>query len=159
LTAIKKYLAHSALVESKIEEQFPLLIEDALTSHFVEIQDSLLSQKGNGIDDKYEEKSVQDLNNFFDQPEDRSRMNKYAVLLLGNAAPGGNNIIDGLLKYQMFKKNTALVGYVNGVTGLIADNLVAITEESFASYRNLGGYDFLGRSSERLEAKNFKDIA
>lgn len=42
-------------------------------------------------------------------------MNKYAVLLLGNAAPGGNNIIDGLLKYQQHKKNTALVGYVNGV--------------------------------------------
>lgn len=26
-------------------------------------------------------------------------MEKFAVLFLGNAAPGGNNIIDGLLKY------------------------------------------------------------
>lgn len=86
-------------------------------------------------------------------------MSKYAVLLLGNAAPGGNNIMDGLLKYQQQKKNTMLVGYVNGVDGLIEDNLITINEESFASYRNLGGYDFLGRSQERLEQGNFKHIA
>ena len=36
--------------------------------------------------------------------------------------------------------------------GLRDDALVNITEESFAPYRNLGGYDYLGRSSERLAA-------
>ena len=39
--------------------------QDPMSTHFVEIQDELLSQKGNGIDDAYEEKSVQDLNNYF----------------------------------------------------------------------------------------------
>jgi len=43
------------------------------------------------------------------------------------------------------------VGYVNGIAGLIADKLIDISEESFAPYRNLGGYDYLGRSQENLE--------
>lgn len=73
-------------------------------------------------------------------------MQKYAVLLLGASAPGGNNIIDGLLKYQLSRKNTMLVGYQGGVQGIMDDNVVPITEESFAPYRNLGGYDYLGKS-------------
>lgn len=30
--------------------------------------------------------------------------------------------------------------------------MININEESFAPYRNLGGYDYLGKSSERLAA-------
>ena len=30
---------------------------------------------------------------------------KIAVLFLGSSAPGGNNIIDGLLQYQLKHKN------------------------------------------------------
>ena len=48
-------------------------------------------------------------------------MKKFAVLLLGNSAPGGNNIIDGLLQYQYMRKSVTLVGYVNGVAGLEND--------------------------------------
>lgn len=133
--------------------------KDALSTHFVEIQDALLSQKGNGIDDKYEEKSVQDLNSIFAQPPEMSLNKKFAVLLLGNAAPGGNNIFDGLLQYQSMKQNCTLVGYINGVKGVVEDTLITISEDSYASYRNLGGYDYLGRSSERLDASNFQDLA
>ena len=52
-----------------------------------------------------------------------------------------------------------LVGYQGGVQGIMDDNVVPITEESFAPYRNLGGYDYLGKSSERLEASHFKLLA
>ena len=69
-------------------------------------------------------------------------------MLLGNAAPGGNNVIDGLLKFQLKRKAVQIVGYLNGVLGMENDKLVTITEDSFAPYRNLGGYDYLGRSSE-----------
>jgi len=31
---------------------------------------------------------------------------KIAVLMMGNAAPGGNNVFDGLLKFQSMRKNT-----------------------------------------------------
>jgi len=46
---------------------------------------------------------------------------KIGVLFLGNAAPGGNNVIDGLLKYQAQKKGTDLVGYLNGIDGIMDD--------------------------------------
>jgi len=36
---------------------------------------------------------------------------------------------------------------------------MTISEESFAPYRNLGGVDYLGRSSERLPRENFQRVA
>jgi hypothetical protein len=45
------------------------------------------------------------------------------------------------------------MGYLNGATGVAANEYVIITEESFAPYRNLGGYDYLGRSLEILAAE------
>ena len=49
--------------------------------------------------------------------------------MLGAPAPGGNNIFDGLLKYQALRKGTTLVGYWNGVSGLRDDHLINITED------------------------------
>jgi len=85
--------------------------------------------------------------------------NKIAVLMLGNASPGGNNIVDGLLKFQNQRKNTTLIGFVNGIEGLLNDQILTISEESFAPYRNLGGFDYLGRSSERLPRESFEKVA
>ena len=85
--------------------------------------------------------------------------NKIGVLLLGNNAPGGNNIIDGLLKYAHHNKRTSLFGYVNGIAGVKSDSLLDITEESYAPYRNLGGYDYLGRSKAMLDPSQFRELA
>ena len=71
--------------------------------------------------------------------------------MLGNSAPGGNNLFDGLLKFQLLRRNTTLVGYINGVDGVINDNLMPINEDSYAPYRNLGGYDYLGKGGDRLD--------
>jgi len=49
-----------------------------------------------------------------------------AVLFLGNPAPGGNNIIDGLLRFQNKRKSTNLWGYLHGIAGLIGDKMVGI---------------------------------
>lgn len=51
------------------------------------------------------------------------------------------------------------MGYINGVDGLRDDKILTITEESFAPYRNLGGYDYLGRSQERLTSDDFSTTA
>jgi 6-phosphofructokinase len=79
--------------------------------------------------------------------------------MLGNAAPGGNNIIDGLLKYANQNMRTSLVGYVSGIAGVENDNLLEITEDSYAPYRNMGGYDYLGRSKAKLDETQIKMIA
>ena len=78
---------------------------------------------------------------------------------MGNAAPGGNNIVDGLLKYQYHRKNTVLVGYHNGMEGVHKDNLTYISEQAFAPYRNLGGVDFLGKSSDQITKEDFAILA
>jgi 6-phosphofructokinase len=80
------------------------------------------------------------------------------VFILGNAAPGQNNIIDGLLKYQSIRRNTVLVGLMNGTDGIDEENLTAIDEESFAPYRNLGGCDYLGKSDVRLLSTKFEKL-
>jgi 6-phosphofructokinase len=99
------------------------------------------------------DKTLEEMNHEFTKEIPKSKGGKFAVLLLGNSAPGGNNIIDGLLKFQLKRKSVQIVGYINGVIGMESDRIHTITEESFAPYRNLGGYDYLGRSSEALEPK------
>jgi 6-phosphofructokinase len=87
------------------------------------------------------------------------RINKVGVLLLGNTAPGGNNIFDGLLRYKTQHKGTSFYGYVNGIDGVNDDNLRKINEASYAPYRNLGGYDYLGRSANSIKGKDFQKLA
>jgi 6-phosphofructokinase len=46
---------------------------------------------------------------------------------------------------------------LNGVDGLLAGNCTPITEEAYAPYRNLGGYDYLGNGPDgikTIEEKN-----
>jgi 6-phosphofructokinase len=105
------------------------------------------------------DKTLENMNNEFSKDTPKSKGGKLAVLLLGNSAPGGNNIIDGLLKFQLNRKSVQIVGYINGVIGMENDKIHTITEESFAPYRNLGGYDYLGRSSEALEPEQFPVLA
>ena len=105
------------------------------------------------------DKTLEKMNEDFSVDIPKNKAGKIAVLLLGNAAPGGNNIIDGLLKFQLKRKAVQIVGYLNGVIGMEQDKLVTVTEDSFAPYRNLGGYDYLGRSSESLEPSQFPTLA
>lgn len=59
-------------------------------------------------------------------------------------------MIDGLLRYQASRKNVKLIGFINGLKGLMNEDVVEINEESFKPFRNLGGYDYLGRSHDFL---------
>lgn len=88
------------------------------------------------------------MNAKFAAPLGRNHASKIAVVILGSAAPGTNNVVDGLLRYQSQQKGTTLVGFINGYDGVVSDNLLTITEESYAPYRNLGGSDYLGNSGE-----------
>jgi len=81
---------------------------------------------------------------------DHSKELRIGVIFLGQQSPGGNNVIDGLLRFQKARKNVKLIGFINGLTGLMEENIVEIDEESFKPFRNLGGYDYLGRSHDYL---------
>ena len=47
-----------------------------------------------------------------------------------------------------------LYGFINGLAGLMDEHIVEIDEESFKPFRNLGGYDYLGRSHDYLRTLN-----
>ena len=51
-----------------------------------------------------------------------------------------------------------IIGFVNGLTGMKQDSTYTVTEESFAPYRNLGGCDYLGRSSERITIEDYASV-
>ena len=97
LSAIKKYQPYSQLVNLKIREQFPRTDDSDMSTHFVEVQPKLIADST-----LYDSADValKGLNDRFKNVGSKTFGGKIGVLMLGNAAPGGNNIIDGLLKFQ-----------------------------------------------------------
>jgi 6-phosphofructokinase 1 len=156
LSAIKRYQPYSQLVALKIREQFPRTDDSDMSTHFVEVQPKLIADSTwyDSVD-----VSVRALNDRFKNLGSKTFGGKIAVVMMGNAAPGGNNIIDGLLKFQLQKKGVELVGYLNGADGILTDDLLQITEESFAPHRNLGGYDYLGKSKDHLADEHYEALA
>ena len=49
---------------------------------------------------------------------------------MGKQAPGANNVVDGLLRFQE-KKDCKLIGFINGVDGLINEKFVEITRNNY----------------------------
>ena len=94
ITAIKTYTPFTPLVQQKIFEQYPKLDMEDMATHFVEIQDKLVSEQGTY---HFTDKTVEQLNMKFKDINYKKLHEKIGVLYLGNAAPGCNNIIDGLL--------------------------------------------------------------
>ena len=84
---------------------------------------------------------------------DQNRNIKIALMYIGKQAPGGNNLIDGLLRFAKQRGNVELFGFRDGVDGISKETIFPIEEKTFKSYRNLGGYDYLGRSTD-----NFKTV-
>ena len=68
-------------------------------------------------------------------------------------------MIDGLLRYQSQRKDVELLGFINGVDGLLTENYEIITREHFKLYVNLGGYDFIGRGKDELRSMADKQQA
>lgn len=78
---------------------------------------------------------------------------------MGRQAPGGNNVVDGLLRYQAQRSNVELIGFINGADGLVNNDFEAMTRENFANYVNLGGYDYIGRGKDELRTDEDKQAA
>lgn len=69
---------------------------------------------------------------------------------MGRQAPGVNNVVDGLLRFKDQKSKVELIGFINGVDGLLNNDFVPMTRETFKNYVNLGGIDYIGRGFEQI---------
>ena len=79
---------------------------------------------------------------------------RIGIVYSGEQAPGGNNVVNGLLEFQRICKNlkVTLLGFLGGNLGMFEGKYIEINENNFANYRNQGGFDFLGRSSDKLRS-------
>lgn len=74
------------------------------------------------------------------------------VVLSGGQAPGGHNVIAGIFDgVKAIHKDSRVLGFLGGPSGLVDGKFIEITEELLASYRNTGGFDIIGSGRTKLE--------
>ncbi len=77
---------------------------------------------------------------------------KVGVVLSGGPAPGGHNVISGLLDaLKKLHPSSQLIGFLDGPSGLIKNQSILLTEEVVAPYRNQGGFDVIGTGRTKIE--------
>jgi len=78
-----------------MNSSFPTLKNCTAANYFVEIQDDLLT---NTRFDDHTDSQLSDFNTRM-LAVDKSRAQKIGLVFMGRQAPGGNNVVDGLLRY------------------------------------------------------------
>lgn len=77
---------------------------------------------------------------------------RVGILLSGGQAPGGHNVITGLLDALLqLSPESCLLGFLNGMEGVLQGNWKELSLENVAAFRNQGGFDLLGSSRKKLE--------
>lgn len=84
----------------------------------------------------------------------KSEKQRLGLCFMGRQAPGANNIVDGLLRYQASRSGVELIGFINGVLGILNEDYIIMTRESFKNHYNLGGIDYIGRGPDQLRTKD-----
>ncbi len=47
-----------------------------------------------------------------------------------------------------------LIGFINGVSGIMSEDYITMTRETFKNHYNLGGIDYIGRGPDSLRTKD-----
>jgi pyrophosphate--fructose-6-phosphate 1-phosphotransferase len=81
------------------------------------------------------------------------------VVFNGRQAPGGHNVIDGLLRAFRGRSGCKIIGFLNGTSGIAAKSVIEITEDNFRLFRNTGGFDMLGRTADQIRSPEQQEAA
>ncbi len=77
---------------------------------------------------------------------------KVAVVLSGGQAPGGHNVIVGLLDgLKKANSKNKLYGFLGGPGGILENKLKELTPALVADYRNTGGFDMIQSGRTKIE--------
>jgi len=87
---------------------------------------------------------------------DVEKRQRIGVCFMGKQTPGGQNVIDGLIRFQNQRKNVELIGFINGVKGLLANDTETITWDTYKNFVNLGGYEYIGRGPDSIRSESEK---
>ncbi|KAL2499197.1 Pyrophosphate--fructose 6-phosphate 1-phosphotransferase subunit alpha 2 [Abeliophyllum distichum] len=76
---------------------------------------------------------------------------RVGIVFCGRQSPGGHNVLWGLLDaLKVHNPNSVLLGFLGGSEGLFAQKTLEITNDILATYKNQGGYDLLGRTTDQI---------
>ncbi len=76
------------------------------------------------------------------------------VILSGGQAPGGHNVIAGLFDgIKSLNPDSRLYGFLKGPDGLVKNEVMELTADFIADYRNTGGFDMIGSGRTKLETE------
>lgn len=79
---------------------------------------------------------------------------RVGVVFSGGQAPGGHNVIGGLLDtLRSLHPESTLFGFLGGPSGIVEGKYIEITNEAMASYRNMGGFDLIGSGRTKIETQ------
>lgn len=79
---------------------------------------------------------------------------KVAVVLSGGQAPGGHNVIAGLLDgLKKANPKNKLFGFLGGPGGILEGKYQEITPTLMAAYRNTGGFDLIQSGRTKIETE------
>eukprot|EP00968_Pinguiococcus_pyrenoidosus_P025934 scaffold7039_cov255-Pinguiococcus_pyrenoidosus.AAC.18 len=76
---------------------------------------------------------------------------KIGVAFCGRQSPGGHNILCGLMKaVEARADGSQLLGFVGGTGGIMHRSFIQLTSQYLDKFLNMGGYQALGRTVDRL---------
>ncbi len=77
---------------------------------------------------------------------------KVGVVLSGGQAPGGHNVIFGLLEgLKNANPKNKLIGFLGGPSGILENKTMEITSKVIANYKNTGGFDMIQSGRTKIE--------
>ena len=77
---------------------------------------------------------------------------KIGVVFSGGQAAGGHNVIAGIFDaMKLLNPKSALLGFLNGPSGIVDCKYIEITEKLLSDYRNQGGFDLIGSGRTKIE--------
>ncbi len=75
------------------------------------------------------------------------------VVLSGGQAPGGHNVIAGILDAMKgANSDSKLLGFLGGPSGILDDDYIELTLSYVDGYRNTGGFDIIGSGRTKIES-------
>lgn len=115
----------AAFDEDKVEKLFPCLFGQPIVS--------LVPHRGEGTCEV-------------------GRMLRVGVVLSGGPAPGGHNVVSGLLDYLMARNaDSKLLGFLGGPSGIIDSDYIDLNLDAVLPFRNQGGFHIIGSGRTKIE--------
>ena len=85
---------------------------------------------------------------------------RVGVVLSGGQAPGGHNVLAGLLDGLLsIDPGSSLVGFLDGPRGVIDDRAIDLDAAALAPYRNTGGFDRIRSGRDKIESADQLEAA